>query len=146
MNCSRQRKLKPVLRICAAISLFVWLAALIACSTECREDSHSESAEMDQAAASSSQSHDSDKHENHDDSFCVSLHSLCPPAHQPVLTKPDFCLAFTLHFLATANLEALASDKTPIFRQPPDRQFVFMHEVCLGAACRSLAPPVISPA
>ncbi len=142
MNCSRKRKLKPVLRICAALSLLVWLAAIIACSTECRGDSHSESA-MDQVASSSSQSHDSDKHDSHDDSICVSLHSICPTSPSPVLAKPDFGLAFTLDFISAAQLIAPTQLEATVSCQPPDLDKVFTPEVCLGPAFHSLAPPVL---
>ncbi len=138
---SRQLKLSAWLRICAGLALVSWLAAWIVCTTEC----HTEAAEhMDQASAANGPSHDSDKNEHHNDSFCVSLHSLCPPTHQPVLTKPDFSLAFTLPFLATVPLDTLAQTETPISRQSPDRQFVFTPEVCLGPAFHSLAPPVLA--
>ena len=145
MTHMKQHRLKPMLRIWAALSLLVWLAATGFCLTECAgEDSHSESAQMEQAAQSGSQSHDSDKHDSHDDSLCVSLHSVCPVSPNSILVKPDFSLAFTLNFLSTAHLETVAQAETFIFRQPPDRQFVFTPEVCLGAAFRSLAPPVLA--
>jgi hypothetical protein len=97
---------------------------------------------MDQATAG--QSHDSDKHDSHDDSLCVSLHSICPISPSSVLAKPDFGLAFTLDFISTARLVALAQPEATVSRQPPDLDKVFTPEVCLGPAFRSLAPPVLA--
>jgi hypothetical protein len=142
---SSSNKLNPYLRFVAAGMLLVWLAAVTACSTECLgEDSHSESAHMDQAAATSNQSHDSGKHDSHNDSFCVSLHSLCPTSSCPVLVKPDFGLAFALNFILTAQLPTLAQPEASLSRQPPDSNRVFTPEVSLGAAFYSLAPPVLA--
>lgn len=142
---SRQHSLKPVLRICAAVSLLVWLAAVIACSADCAGDSYCKSsAAMVQTAATSGQSHDSDKHDRHDDSLCVSLHSVCPASPNAILVKPDFGLAFTLDFISAAPLVALTRPEAVISRQPPDCHLVFTPEVCLGPAFHSLAPPAVA--
>lgn len=142
---SSSNKLNPFLRFAATGMLLVWIAAVTACSTECLgEDSHSESAHLKQSAATSSQSHDSDKHDSHDDSFCNSLHSICPTSPCSVLAKPDFGLAFTLDFISTAQLVELAQPETSVSRQPPDCNRVFTPEVCLGPAFHSLAPPVLA--
>jgi hypothetical protein len=139
MSASRQHKLKPSLRICAAALLVVWLAAVGFCSTECLgDDCHADTANIKKAATTNGQSHDSD---SHDDSLCVSMHSLCPAPVNTILIKPAFGLAFTLDFISTAQLVDVASLETFVSRQPPDREFVFTPEVCLGAAFRSLAPP-----
>ena len=141
MSASRKHKLKPMLRICAAVSLVVWLMAIGFCFTECQgENYHSELAHLEQAAATSSHSHDSDKH---DDSFCNSLHSICPVSPSVAFEKPDFGLALTLDFISTAQLALVAQSDTFVSRQPPDSHRVFTPEVYLGAAFRSLAPPVI---
>ena len=141
MTSSRTR-LSPLLRSFAAVMLLVWVAAFMACSTKCFcADSDSEHAE--QASAANNHSPGSDKDCNHDDSFCTSLHSLTPVSTAAVLDKPDFGLAFTLDFLSTAQLVTVAQTETSVSREPPDRQFVFTPEVSLGAAFRSLAPPVL---
>ena len=138
-------KLSPFLRMVAAGMLLIWLAAVIACSTECQgEDFHAESSHMDQTVATSSQSHDSDNHDGHDDSLCISLHSTCPVSPSSVLTKPDSQLVLTLHFFSTSQLVALTQPETLIARQPPDPNQVFTPEVCLGPAFRSLAPPSLA--
>jgi hypothetical protein len=139
---SSSAKSSPFLRVIAAGMLFVWLAAVTACSINCSgECSCSDSPNITHAVAASGQSHDSDKHHDHDDSLCVSLHSLCPTAPNTIAAKPDFGLAFTLNFISTSQLVALASSATPICRQPPDANRVFTPEVCLGPAFHSLAPP-----
>ena len=144
---SSRTRLSPLLRSLAAVMLLVWVTAFMACSTKCFcADSDSEHAE--QASATNNHSPGSDKdcdHEDcdHDDSFCTSLHSLTPVSTTTVLDKPDFGLAFTLDFLSTAQLVTAAQTETSVSRQQPDRQFVFTPEVSLGAASRSLAPPVL---
>jgi hypothetical protein len=140
---SSSSKLSPILRFVAAGMLLVWVAAVTACSTEC-SDSHADSADMTHAVAANRQSHDSDNHHDHDDSLCISLHSFCPATARAVLTKPDFGLAFTLDFISTAHLAALAQTETSVSRQPPDCNRVFTPEVCLGPAFHSLAPPVLA--
>jgi hypothetical protein len=135
----RQHKLKPSLRICAAALVVVWLAAIGLCSTDCMgDDCHADSANIKKAATTNGQSHDSD---SHDDSLCASLHSVCPATPSSTLIKPDFGLAFTLDFISTRQIVAVTPPETFISRQPPDRDWVFTPEVCLGAAFRSLAPP-----
>ena len=141
MSASRQHELKPMLRIGAAVSLMVWLMAVGFCSTKCLgTDSRAESAHMEQVATTGGHSHDSDKH---DDSFCDSLHSVCPVSPSVAFEKPDFGLASSLDFNSTVQLVAVAPLETSFSRQPRTREWVFTPEVSLGAASRSLAPPVI---
>ncbi|HEY5298908.1 MAG TPA: hypothetical protein VIK59_13460 [Verrucomicrobiae bacterium] len=133
-------KLSPFLRFVAAGMLLVWVAAVTACSTECLgEDSHSDSAQMGQTA--SNQSHDSNKPDSHDDSLCVSLHSVCPTSPSLSFAKPDFGLAFTLDFLSAAQLITVAQPEAFVSRQPQEREWLLTPEVCLGPAFHSLAPP-----
>ncbi len=134
-----------MLRICAAMALLVWLAAVTACTTGWFEkDCFSESAKTMQAGAKCDAPQDSDKHDCHDTPFCRSLHSLCQTTPRPVLTQPEFKLVLTLNFLSTSQLVALAQSETAISRQPPDCISTFKPEVCLGPAFRSLAPPVLA--
>jgi hypothetical protein len=144
MTSSRTR-LSPLLRSLAAVMLLVWVATVTACTTECL-CADSDSQHMGQMPTANSQSHDShgsDKDCDHDDSFCTSLHSLTPVSTAAVLDKPDFGLAFTLDFLSTAQLVTVAQTETSVSRQPRPCEWVFTPEVCLGAAFRSLAPPVL---
>jgi hypothetical protein len=91
-----------------------------------------------------SPSHDSNKQDGHDDSFCDSLHSLCPTTSSSVLVKPDFGLAFTLDLILPTQLVELAQPETPVSCQPPDTNRAVTHEVSLGAAFYSLAPPILA--
>lgn len=137
-------RLNPLLRIIASGMLFVWLAAITVCSINCSGGcSCSDSSNMTNAVATSGQSHDSDKHHDHDDSLCISIHSLCPTSASTVLAKPDFGLAFNLNFISTVASVETSRSETFIFRQPPDANRVFTPEVCLGPAFHSLAPPSI---
>lgn len=129
-----------MLRIFAAGVLVVWLAAVALCSTECLgEDSHAGTGHMEKAATSGGPTHDSD---SHDDTLCVSMHSLCPAPANTILIKPDFGLAFTPDFISSAQIVEATSLETSVPRQPPDRNWAFTPEVCLGPAIHSLAPPI----
>jgi hypothetical protein len=138
-------KLTPLLRAGAAGMLLLWLAAVTTCSKECLgDDCHAVSAPKGQIVnMANGLSHNTPKQDCHDDSLCDSLHSLCPATPNLTLIKPDFGLAFALDFISTAQIVDVASSETFVSRQPPDREFVFTPEVCLGAAFRSLAPPVL---
>ena len=140
MTGARSYTLKPVLRLCAAVSLVFWLAAFALCSTECLEHTDSNSDHVAQAAANHGQ-HDSDKTDNHDDSFCISLHSFAPSSDQHVLVKPNFGLNFAHHFITAAQIIPVTEPEATTLRQPPDREWRFTPEVCLGPAFRSHAPP-----
>jgi hypothetical protein len=139
MICARQRGLRVMLRIGAALSLLFWVSALATCSTECLcSDEHSESENID--LAHNSHSHDSGKEDHHAGSFCDSLHSTCLPSTTVESVKPDFRV-FTLNLLAAAPAIEIFCMEAPSSRQPPDAKWVFTPEVCLGPAFRSLAPP-----
>lgn len=140
----RQTTLSPLLRSVAAVVLLSWVAAVAVCSTRClHESSTPEADHMGQASAAHSDSHDSDKDCNHDDSFCAALHSLTPQTCGAVFIKPDFAALFVADFTPAASLlEAMTAD-APISRQPPDRERLSTPVVCLGPAFRSQAPPVL---
>jgi len=139
---NRRHRLKPMLRVVAAMSLMFWLAAFTFCSTECL---HADADHMEQAtAADHHDSHDSSKEEQHDDSFCISLHSFAPSSAVSELAKPDFRLVLTLNLLLPTPQFSIVEPKLSISRQPPDREWPFTPEVCLGPAFRSLAPPSLA--
>ena len=142
MSCARQYRIRPMLRICAAVSLVIWIFAFTFCSSECLIG-HSDADHTEQASAANGQ-HDSDKHDTHDDSFCISLHSFAPCSTSTVLVKPDFHLAYTLDFVSTARFVATDETETPRFRHARWREWVFTPEVCLGPAFHSLAPPFVA--
>lgn len=141
---SRGKTYSPLLRSLAAVMLLVWVGAVTVCSMKC-SCAGCDSEHIAQAPTATSHSHnsqDQDKDCDHDGSFCHSLHSVTPVPAVAASIKPSFGLTFTLNFLSTARLVAVAPSETPISRQPADRNRVFTPEVCLGPAFRTLAPPV----
>lgn len=140
MICSQQRRLKPVLRICAALMMLVWIAATGFCSVE-HFFGHAES-EVASASATADHSHDSDKHDDSEHSCCDSLKATAQLGGSTVLNHPDFGKLFSPDFLLFAQTLTFVQPEAPVSRQPPNRQWVFTPEVCLGPAFRSHAPPL----
>lgn len=141
---SSRARLSPLFRSLGAAMLLIWVAALATCSIHCScGDCESDHPAQGAMAASHSQDSDCpDKDCDCDDSFCHSLHSLTPVSTPGGLIKPGFGLALMLNYFSTSRLVTVAPPEAPTSRQPPDRNRVFMHEVCPGPAFRSLAPPV----
>ena len=153
---SQQRRLKPMLRICAAFMLSVWVAAsgFGFCSAE-PLSAHAKSGEQksdatahhhDKAAASADSdhhSHDSDKNSDDEHACCSSLTAAAPSAHQTVLTKPDFGKQLSFNLLWLSQTLTFVQPEAPISRQAQHREFIFTPEVCLGPAFRSHAPPLV---
>ena len=142
---SRRTTLNPLLRWLAAATLVCWLGALALCSAECFEgdsDHHAGEKEIASSHSDNDSTPDSDNHSHHDDSACASLKTLVPTAHNDLLPKPDFGFC-VLSFISLPQALDVAYSEAPISRQPPDREFVFTPELCLGPAFRSLAPPVL---
>ena len=142
---SRRTKSNPLLRLLAAVTLLCWLGALVLCSTECFEgdsDHHAGEKEIASSHSDNDSTPDSENHSHHDDSACASLKTLVPTAHSNLIPKSDlgFCV---LSFVSLPQAFVSADSEAPISRQPPDREFVFTPELCLGPAFRSLAPPVL---
>jgi hypothetical protein len=154
MTCSRQRKLKPVLRICASLMVLIWIVASGFCSAEpllghaeSGGEHHSNQAahHEDEAAPSSTdagQSHDSDQHKDGEHSCCASLKATPQFGGSANLTKFDFAKSFSLNSLWLAQALTFVQPEVPFSRQPPGREWVFTPEVCLGPAFRSHAPPL----
>jgi hypothetical protein len=147
MKHSRRVTRGPLIRIFAACALFVWLAALTFCSMECNlGHSHSDKSDTEHAVSSphDTPSPDSDNHDKHDDSLCVSLKTSVHTTNGFVFSKPDFGCGLALSFASPSQPLAATDIKPLISRQPPDRQRVFTPEVSLGPAFRSHAPPLSS--
>lgn len=130
------------LRIASAGTLLIWLSAIMLCQLHCCGDDDHAGAKNFVAHAGTSDSHGGDKNSHHEDSACLTLKSALQSNNTVALVKPDF--VFNLIFLSTATSPEISQSKTFISRQPPDREFVFTPEVSLGAAFRSLAPPVLA--
>ncbi len=150
MKCLDKTKLTPLIRICAALSLVVWLAALTFCSANCfLRDSHCQPNHHDEQAADAHPDHDHDQapasknHNGCDDSFCDSLKAFSHTTDTIVIAKPDFGLAYILASTSFSQLLTVPQSETSMFRQARQREWVFTPEVYLGPAFRSQAPPVL---
>ncbi len=128
-----------MLRGVAAVTLLIWMSAIVMCQTHCCGDDDHTAKEI--ATHHDSDSHDSDNH--HDDAACATLKMALHSDNAITFAKPDFAV-FTLNFVSTAQSFALTQPEVFISRQPPDDNRVFTPEVCLGPAFRSLAPPVLA--
>ena len=157
MTSSRQIKLSPALRVCAALWLLVWLAASASCSAEslfglaesgAGHHSHRAAHHHDDVAPShedSGHTHDSDQGGDHQESCCTSLQTVAQFVNAPVLTKPDFGQSASLDFLWLARaLTFVQPEAAPSPRRALERDWVFTHELCPGPAHLGLAPPVLA--
>ena len=147
MERSQKTKLTPAIRFCAAMSLAVWLASLFFCSADCFfGKSQCEPGLHDAQAAAShhdnGQVPDSGKHDGCDSSFCDSLKTVVHTANNNLLLKPDFGFC-VLSFVSLPQALTVAHIEAPVFRQPPDSEWLFTPAVFLGPAFRSHAPPVL---
>ena len=146
---SRQTKLRPVLRWLAVLTLLVWTGAQALCQTHCSSSACSdESGEANCQADKPSDAHHGDENspghqDGSADASCDTLKSaLCGTAASPLVT-PEFSVLYTLVPPALA-LDATAIEPSVSFlRQADRRDSVSTPEVFLGAAFRSLAPPVL---
>jgi hypothetical protein len=143
------------MRVCAALLLVAWVSAASTCAlesafghTKAGDEHQPDQADHHQNDAapspgSSGHSHDSDKNGGDDNHFCCSsLNATAQIPNSTFLNKPDFGKALWLPVLWSAQALALDQPETPISRRPPDREWTFMPEVCLGPAFRSHAPPL----
>ncbi|MEO5802365.1 MAG: hypothetical protein ABIR24_02460 [Verrucomicrobiota bacterium] len=146
MSYNKKTNLPIATRLCASLSLVVWLAAFLFCSnTCCIGESHCETGHEQHGEASHhdhDRSSDSDSHSDHKDSFCNSLKSIVHTASNQTLSKPDFSFV-TLDFVSPSHLVTVARREASVFRQGSRRDWVSTPEVYLGPAFRSLAPPVL---
>ncbi len=143
------RKLKPILRISAAVWLFVWVAAVAICSAEpLIGHSHSE---ISPETVHVETHHDNDSHQDnnssgksHDDPFCQALKTVSSTSHSAILTKPDFGVIASLNFLWLSQASTFVQPEIQNLRQSPDRVPMDTHEVYLGSAIFSHAPPLVA--
>lgn len=156
MRHARQPRLSPALRLWAALSVLVWIAALAQCAMEplignfhsganhhtasTAHDHHGDEAAP--AHQETGHSHDSDPNGDHGDSCCTSLKAALSNTASFQLTHPDLGQLFALNSLwLTQALTPVESEISPP-RQAKNREWVFTPEVCLGPAFRSHAPPL----
>lgn len=146
---SRRTKLRPLLRWLAVLTLLVWTGAQALCQTHCSSSAcHEESGEANCPAEKASDSHHGDENspdhqDGSADASCDTLKSaLSGNAASPLVT-PEFSLLYALAPTAL-TLDATAIEPSAcILRQADRRDRLRTPEVFLGAAFRSLAPPVL---
>ena len=147
----RRTKLRPLLRWFAVLTLFVWTGAHVVCrahclTSECQDEL--DTASCDEAMAS--ESHHGDEHspqphhpDRSADASCDTLNSALTGHATAQLVAPEFSLLYTLAPTDLA-LDVTAIETTASFsRQADRRDRLLTPEVFLGAAFRSLAPPVL---
>ena len=148
---SRRTNLRPLLRWFAVLTLLVWTGAHVVCrahclTSECQDELTSSSCNE----ATASESHHTDEHapqphhpERSADASCDTLNSALTGHATALLVAPEFPLLYTLAPTALTS-DATALEPTASFsRQADRRDRLLMPEVFLGAAFRSLAPPVL---
>ena len=168
---SRQPKIHVGFRIVAAGCIVLWLLASSYCGIEHLFDDdhhhadaavsetvahhdgdHSQEAKVaEHAHSEASESHDSEQpsHDSHPhngggDSCCSTLMATAQLSQSFVIVKP---LLQPLHFLCRpfqARDPMLAAGEDGAERQANRRDWVFMPQLCLGPAHRSLAPPSLA--
>jgi hypothetical protein len=143
---ARRTALTPLLRSLAMATLLCWLGAFVLCATECSDgDSDHQAGQKEMATSNPANGSmpDSGNHSKHDDSACQTLKTFAPTISQLALAKPDFGFC-TLSFVLPLQTVTDAQVETSVARQPPDPERTLTPSVCLGAAFRSLAPPVLA--
>lgn len=148
---SRRTKLRPLLRWFAVLTLLVWTCAHVVCRahclpSECQDERNAASG----CEAAASESHHGDEHtpephhpERSADASCDTLNSALTGHATALLVAPEFLLHYTLAPTAL-TLDATALEPAASFsRQADRRDTLHTPEVFLGAAFRSLAPPVL---
>lgn len=81
--------------------------------------------------------------DQHDDSLCLALHSVCPVSAGPVLAGPELHPELAWDLRPATGPTRLEPSSGRIGRQPPDRETAGRPVVCLDAALHSLAPPAV---
>lgn len=146
MTTSRKTNLTIATRVCASMSLVVWLAAFLFCSGSCCIGESQCDSGHGQLAEASHHDHDhapdSDQHE-HKDSFCDSIKDVVQISGNDLFIKSDFGFV-QVDFVSQLSSLTVAERDAPVFRQAQMTKWVFTPEVYLGPAFRSLAPPISS--
>lgn len=146
---SRQTKLRPLLRWLAVLTLLVWTGAQALCQTHCSSSACSEeSGEANCHADKPSDSHHGDENppghqDSSADASCDTLKSALSSHTASPLVTPEFSILYTLVPTALALDATAIEPSVSLLRQADRRDKVSTPEVFLGAAFRSLAPPVL---
>lgn len=146
---SRQTTLCPLLRWLAVLTLLVWTGAQVLCQIHCSSNAcHDDPSEANCHAQKASDSHhgdenSSDHQDGSADASCDTLKSaLSGNAASPPVT-PEFSILYTLAPTALTLDATVIEPSACILRQADRRDRLLKPEVFLGAAFRSLAPPVL---
>jgi len=136
------------MRLMAVVSLLLWLAASGICSVECaggfQHCAGAHSCCHCQSFTGTGQPRGSEPQHSHDNSICISLHSLYAPAASMSVTRPDAAPVFVLNSISMADLAQVTAGEVLASRQLKSADPLFRPEVSLGAASRSHAPPALS--
>jgi hypothetical protein len=154
MANSRHLGLKPATRLCAALFALVWIWAVSYCSVGLlygyvESESHDAQAahHHDDAAqphGSHGHHHGSNDGGQPEDFCCDSLKATPQVGSGFTFLKPDFGKPHWLDFISLVSALTFVQPEAAPPRQPPERQWVFTPEVCLGPAFRSHAPPLFA--
>lgn len=147
MKCVRQPRLSAALRGWVVVSLLVWIAALAFCAWEPLIESfhvadHHHGDEAAPPHEDTGHSHGPENGGGDDHSCCSTFKAIPQSAGSSALFRPDFGQVAHLQFMLLTQAFAVVRPDINPPRQPPDREWVFRPEVCLGPAFRSHAPPL----
>ena len=148
---SRPKVLAPWLRWAAAVTLLCWIAAASLCTAHCAGFCGHGDAGQPSCHAAAASHHDDDgdhpsdpaHHDSSPTALCLALKAALPNLDTGAHFPPNSAL---LHLFAppTFAVDATSPDRIENdLRQARAREWVFTPEVCLGPACRSLAPPFL---
>lgn len=135
-------KWNSFLRFAAAGTLLIWLSAVVACQAHCCGDDFDADGQV-ALHKGTTNSHDGDKNNHHDDSACLTLKSALHSDNGIALVKPN------LHFIYSLVSVALSTDERTVepalnLRQHKRCDWAFTPELSLGPALHSHAPPVLA--
>ena len=144
MNGSRDCKL----RICGAVTLLIWVLAIIACAGGPLVSHHAD-AEAAQAVqhGHSKDGHETEHHGNssapcHENPFCEALNATTPPAAVVNLSHPDLISPVADIDFHLCSL--CAELPTSQLRQRKHLILAFRPAVCLGADIYGNGPPALA--
>jgi len=154
MGRLRNPKLQPALRVCAMLSLLVWISGVSYCSLEslfgpvaaAHHFSHEghDHEHPGQPADGSGHSHDSDQNGSGADACCKSLTTVAQVPGSTHIAKPQLVHLSSFTFSALAQALTSVQPEVEPARRARTREWVFTPVVYLGPALRSQAPPLAS--
>jgi hypothetical protein len=119
-----------MLRSLAGVMLLVWIASIAVCAADCMGGQKQHDC-----------CHKKSSGNPQDKPLCLHSQTIAGAPLSMQISKPDFGVQPFL-ISQVQNLSSQLKSEQLSFHQPVRSDFVFTPEVCLGAAFRSLAPPV----